>query len=99
VEEIGRPRAPRHSAPARQQFFVNSVDEGSSHDSGTSTFAHVRYDQGDAMKQEGTTRFVQIAVAMAPQQANLIYALDDAGGVWFYRDTKKKWVRVPDDRE
>ena len=36
---------------------------------------------------------------MAPQQANLIYALDDAGGVWFYRDTKKKWVRVPDDRE
>jgi hypothetical protein len=31
--------------------------------------------------------------------ANLIYALDDAGGVWFYRDTKKKWVRVPDDRE
>ena len=46
-----------------------------------------------------TARFVQIAVAMAPQQANLIYALDDAGGVWFYRDTKKKWVRVPDERE
>lgn len=46
-----------------------------------------------------TSRFVQIAVAMAPQQANLIYALDDSGGVWFYRDTKKKWVRVPDERE
>ena len=43
--------------------------------------------------------FVQIAVAMAPQQANLIYALDSAGGVWFYRDTKKKWVRVPEERE
>jgi hypothetical protein len=45
------------------------------------------------------TRFVQIAVAMAQMQANLIYALDDAGGVWFYRDTKKKWVRVPAERE
>lgn len=51
------------------------------------------------MNPVSTSRFVQIAVAMAPQQANLIYALDDAGGVWFYRDTKKKWVRVPDDRE
>jgi hypothetical protein len=45
------------------------------------------------------TQFVQIAVAMAQMQANLIYALDDAGGVWFYRDTKKKWVRVPAERE
>lgn len=44
-------------------------------------------------------QFVQIAVAMAQMQANLIYALDDAGGVWFYRDTKKKWMRVPPDRE
>ena len=50
------------------------------------------------MSEVATSRFVQIAVAMAPQQANLIYALDDAGGVWFYRDTKKKWVRVPDER-
>lgn len=44
-------------------------------------------------------QFVQIAVAMAPQQANLIYALDNSGGVWCYRDTKKKWVRVSDERE
>jgi len=44
-------------------------------------------------------RFVQIAVAMAPQQANLIYALDDSGAVWCYRDTKKRWMRVPEDRE
>jgi hypothetical protein len=51
------------------------------------------------MNVQEKTQFVQIAVAMAPQQANLIYALDDAGGVWFYRDTKKKWVRVPADRE
>ena len=40
------------------------------------------------MDVQAKTQFVQIAVAMAPQQANLIYALDDAGGVWFYRDTK-----------
>ena len=32
-------------------------------------------------------------------QANLIYALDDTGGVWFYRDTRKKWTRVPAERE
>lgn len=51
------------------------------------------------MNVQEKTQFVQIAVAMAPQQANLIYALDDAGRVWFYRDTKKKWVRVPADRE
>lgn len=51
------------------------------------------------MSPGDTTRFVQIAVAMAPQQANLIYALDDAGGVWFYRDTRKKWTRVPAERE
>jgi len=44
-------------------------------------------------------RFVQIAVAMAPQQANLIYALDDSGVVWCYRDTKKRWMRVPEERE
>jgi hypothetical protein len=51
------------------------------------------------MEPQGKSQFVQIAVAMAPQQANLVYALDDAGGVWCYRDTKKKWVRVPADRE
>jgi hypothetical protein len=51
------------------------------------------------MNPQERSHFVQIAVAMAPQQANLIYALDSAGGVWFYRDTKKKWVRVPDERE
>jgi len=51
------------------------------------------------MNAEGKTQFVQIAVAMAQMQANLIYALDDAGGVWCYRDTKKKWMRVPADRE
>jgi hypothetical protein len=47
------------------------------------------------MSEVATSCFVQIAVAMAPQQANLIYALDDAGGVRFYRDTKKKWVPGP----
>ena len=51
------------------------------------------------MDPQAKTQFVQIAVAMAPQQANLIYALDNAGGVWFYRDTKKKWVRVSEERE
>lgn len=51
------------------------------------------------MNEHAKPQFVQIAVAMAQMQANLIYALDDAGGVWFYRDTKKKWVRVPADRE
>jgi hypothetical protein len=51
------------------------------------------------MDQQGKSQFVQIAVAMAPQQANLIYALDNAGGVWFYRDTKKKWTRVSEERE
>ena len=51
------------------------------------------------MNPQEKPKFVQIAVAMAHQQANLIYALDDSGGVWTYRDTRKKWVRVPDDRE
>jgi hypothetical protein len=51
------------------------------------------------MDQQEKSQFVQIAVAMAPQQANLIYALDNAGGVWFYRDTKKKWTRVPHERD
>ena len=51
------------------------------------------------MNPQEKSQFVQIAVAMAPQQANLIYALDNSGGVWFYRDTKRKWVRVSEDRE
>jgi len=51
------------------------------------------------MDQQEKSQFVQIAVAMAPQQANLIYALDNAGGVWFYRDTKKKWSRGPHERD
>jgi len=51
------------------------------------------------MNLQEKARFVQIAVAMAPQQANLISALDDSGGVWCYRDTKKKRVRVSDERE
>jgi hypothetical protein len=51
------------------------------------------------MNVQAKPQFVQIAVAMAQMQANMIYALDDAGGVWLYRDTKKKWVRVPADRE
>lgn len=51
------------------------------------------------MNTPGKPQFVQIAVAMAQMQANAIYALDDEGGVWFYRDTKKKWQRVPADRE
>ncbi len=51
------------------------------------------------MDQQEKSQFVQIAVAMAPQQANLIYALDNVGGVWFYRDTKKKWTRVSEERE
>ena len=33
------------------------------------------------MSLQEKARFVQVAVAMAPQQANLIYAPDDAGGV------------------
>ena len=51
------------------------------------------------MNPQEKSHFVQIAVAMANQQANLIYALDSQGGVWCYRDTKKKWVRVSDERE
>lgn len=51
------------------------------------------------MDAPATPRFIQITVAMAPQAANLLYALDEAGGVWHFNVSKKRWARMPGERE
>jgi hypothetical protein len=53
----------------------------------------------DAMNLPGKARFVQIAVALAPRAGELLDALEDSGGVWCYRDRKKKRARVSDECE
>lgn len=44
-------------------------------------------------------RFVHLAVTTAPQAGTLLFAVDADGGVWQYNQSKKRWIRLPDQRD
>ena len=46
-----------------------------------------------------TPKFVQIALAVAPQSPQLLFALDASGDVWSFNFSKKKWAKVPGERD
>jgi hypothetical protein len=44
-------------------------------------------------------KFIQIAAVRENDAFDAVYALDDAGHVWRFADTKQAWVPLPMRRE
>jgi hypothetical protein len=54
---------------------------------------------GRPVDPQGQPRFVQITTTVAPMSPTLLYALDTDGTVWLFNFSRKKWGRLPNDRE
>jgi hypothetical protein len=54
---------------------------------------------GHPLDPQGQPRFVQITTTVAPMSPTLLYALDTDGTVWLFNFSRKKWGRLPNDRE
>jgi len=54
---------------------------------------------GRPLDPQGQPKFVQITTIVAPMSPTLLYALDSDGSVWLFNFSRKKWGRLPNDRE
>jgi hypothetical protein len=54
---------------------------------------------GHLVDPQGQPKFVQITTTVAPMSPTLLYALDTDGSVWLFNFSRKKWGRLPNDRE
>jgi hypothetical protein len=55
--------------------------------------------EGHSVDPQGQPKFVQITTTVAPMSPTLLYALDSDGSVWLFNFSRKKWGRLPNDRE
>lgn len=54
---------------------------------------------GNSLDPQGQPKFVQITTTVAPMSPTLLYALATDGSVWLFNFSRKKWGRLPSDRE